>query len=45
MKLLSDETLLDAYCKAVKLQLENDFIALLEDEIAKRALLVPPQYN
>ncbi|MMZ58536.1 Sporulation inhibitor A [compost metagenome] len=42
MHLLSDEALLDAYVKATHLGLEQEFIALLMEEINKRDLHVPP---
>ncbi len=35
---LSDEMLLDSYHRAIELQLEHDFIALLLVEIRKRKL-------
>ncbi|SEO48034.1 developmental checkpoint coupling sporulation initiation to replication initiation [Paenibacillus sophorae] len=38
---LSDEMLLDSYHKAIELQLEHDFIALLLVEILKRNLHSP----
>lgn len=42
MHLLTDEALLDAYVKAIHLQLEQDFIVLLIEEINKRDLHIPP---
>ncbi|MBB6020804.1 developmental checkpoint coupling sporulation initiation to replication initiation [Paenibacillus sp. JGP012] len=38
MAMLSDEMLLDSYHKAIELDLERDFIALLLAEIHKRKL-------
>ena len=38
MKNLSDELLIDAYFKAIKLNLSKDFIQLIEREIQRRAL-------
>ena len=38
MKLISDETLIDSYFKAVALQLETDFVDLLLAEIKRRQL-------
>jgi len=38
LKLLSDETLLQCYADAVKLELSPDFISLLKKEIEKRSL-------
>ncbi|SEU19417.1 sporulation histidine kinase inhibitor Sda [Paenibacillus sp. NFR01] len=38
---LSDEMLLDSYFRAIELQLEHDFIALLLAEIRKRNLHSP----
>jgi developmental checkpoint coupling sporulation initiation to replication initiation len=38
---LSDEMLLDSYHRAIELQLEQDFIALLLVEIRKRKLHSP----
>ncbi|MFP4977267.1 sporulation histidine kinase inhibitor Sda [Paenibacillus sp. CN-4] len=38
---LSDELLLDSYYRALELQLEHDFIALLLVEIRKRNLHSP----
>jgi|GEM_PF-2807566 len=38
LKLLSDETFLQCYAEAVKLELSPDFISLLKKEIEKRSL-------
>lgn len=38
MELLSDDALLEAYFKAVALDLGTDFIELLLDEISRREL-------
>ncbi len=38
MKNLSDELLIDAYIKAIQLNLSEDFIQLIEQEIRRRAL-------
>ncbi|WCN39078.1 sporulation histidine kinase inhibitor Sda [Aneurinibacillus uraniidurans] len=38
MELLSNEALLEAYGKAIALDLGTDFIALLQDEISRRDL-------
>lgn len=38
MDLLSDTLLLEAYEKAVALQLNEDFISLIKEELVKRAL-------
>lgn len=38
MDLLSDTLLLEAYEKAVELQLNEDFISLIKEELVKRAL-------
>ncbi|WP_166240567.1 sporulation histidine kinase inhibitor Sda [Paenibacillus turpanensis] len=38
MRLLSNESLLDTYYKAVELKLEKDFINMLLDEIRRRNL-------
>lgn len=37
---LSDELLLEAYYKAIQLNLNADFISLIKDEIVKRNLLI-----
>jgi len=44
MENLSDDTLLDAYFKAIKLKLNNDFIRILKEEIDKRGLNVRDFY-
>jgi len=41
MKSISNEVLVDSYCKAVDLQLESDFLELLLAEIRRRQLKVP----
>ncbi len=38
MDFLSDTLLLEAYKKAVELQLNEDFISLIKEELVKRAL-------
>ncbi|MFD2704107.1 MULTISPECIES: sporulation histidine kinase inhibitor Sda [Salibacterium] len=38
MKQLSDELLIEAYEKALRLQLNDDFILVLEQEIKNRSL-------
>ncbi|BAU27653.1 developmental checkpoint coupling sporulation initiation to replication initiation [Aneurinibacillus soli] len=38
MELLSNEVLLEAYFKAIALDLGTDFIVLLQDEISRRDL-------
>lgn len=38
MDFLSDTLLLEAYNKAVELQLNEDFISLIKEELVKRAL-------
>ncbi|WP_143262143.1 sporulation histidine kinase inhibitor Sda [Sediminibacillus massiliensis] len=38
---LSDEKLLDAYIKALELNLEDDFIALLENAMVYRGMEIP----
>ncbi|MDQ0299785.1 developmental checkpoint coupling sporulation initiation to replication initiation [Salibacterium salarium] len=38
MRQLSDELLIEAYEKALRLQLNDDFILLMEEEIKKRSL-------
>ncbi|HZG84634.1 sporulation histidine kinase inhibitor Sda [Paenibacillus sp.] len=38
MKELSNESLIETYLKAIDLQLESDFIKLLEQEIERRNL-------
>ena len=38
MKLLSDESLLESYYRAVDLKLDQEFIQLLWDEIERRKL-------
>lgn len=40
MKLLSNETLLDSYYRAVDLKLDHEFISLLLAEIKRRNLQV-----
>ncbi|RSL34450.1 sporulation histidine kinase inhibitor Sda [Salibacterium salarium] len=38
MRQLSDELLIEAYEKALRLHLNDDFISLMEEEIKKRSL-------
>ncbi|WP_371069246.1 sporulation histidine kinase inhibitor Sda [Sediminibacillus sp. JSM 1682029] len=38
---LSDDILMDAYLKALELDLEKDFISLLEKALLYRGLFVP----
>ncbi|WP_110943260.1 sporulation histidine kinase inhibitor Sda [Virgibacillus senegalensis] len=38
---LSDDILVDAYLKAIELDLEKDFIHLLENALACRGLCIP----
>lgn len=40
MDLLSNELLVDSYCKAIEMKLDSDFIRLLRNEIKKRELRV-----
>lgn len=44
MRLLSNETLLDSYVRAMELNLEKEFIDLLLMEIKRRKLNVPQSY-
>jgi len=41
MECLSDSLLLEAYKKAKELQLNKDFIQLIEQEIERRAIKIP----
>ncbi|ARK29851.1 sporulation histidine kinase inhibitor Sda [Halalkalibacter krulwichiae] len=41
MREISDQTLIEAYYEALKLNLDLDFILLLEKELAYRKLLNP----
>ncbi|MEI7025465.1 sporulation histidine kinase inhibitor Sda [Paenibacillus sp. y28] len=41
MRLLTDEALIECYAKAIYLQLEPDFIRMLENEIQRRQLQIP----
>lgn len=41
MNLLSNEALVEAYLKAVRLHLEEEFISLLVEEIRRRNLELP----
>jgi Sporulation inhibitor A. len=41
LPLLSDEMLLEAYHHALRLQLERDFLNLLQAEIERRKLKLP----
>lgn len=41
MECLSDSLLLEAYKKAKELQLNKDFIHLIEQEIERRAIKIP----
>ncbi|SDH46585.1 developmental checkpoint coupling sporulation initiation to replication initiation [Alteribacillus persepolensis] len=43
MKQLSDDLLIEAYEKALDLQLNDDFILLIEKEMTRRSLLKQPQ--
>lgn len=45
MRELSNECLLETYYKALDLQLETDFIMLLEQEIERRNLTVDPSLS
>lgn len=38
MHKMNDEFLVESYCLAIKLNLENDFVALLKEEIDRRKL-------
>lgn len=38
MRIISDETLLESYFKAIDLNLDSDFLDLLFDEISRRKL-------
>ncbi len=40
VRFLSDHELLEAYRKAIHLQLDSDFIKVLSDELIKRSLLI-----
>ncbi|ERN52810.1 sporulation histidine kinase inhibitor Sda [Alkalihalophilus marmarensis] len=39
IKFLSDTTLLESYRKAIELGLDDDFVNLLKEELARRNLL------
>lgn len=41
MRLLSNELLIESYLRALELQLEKEFIDLLQTEIMERNLTVP----
>lgn len=45
MRILSNETLIDSYLRAVDLELERDFIDLLLMEIKRRKLNVPMSFH
>lgn len=45
MRILSNETLIDSYLRAVDLKLEEDFIHLLLTEIKRRKLKVPSSFS
>lgn len=45
MRILSNETLIDSYLRAVDLKLEEDFIDLLLTEIKRRKLKVPSVFG
>lgn len=45
MKELSNESLIETYLKAIDLQLESDFIKLLEQEIERRNLDVNVSFH
>ncbi|SFE28233.1 sporulation histidine kinase inhibitor Sda [Alteribacillus iranensis] len=40
MEQLSDDLLVEAYEKAIQLELEDDFVTLIEKELRKRSLLM-----
>jgi len=42
MRSLTDESLIETYFKAIDLQLEDEFIKLLEQEIERRNLALDP---
>lgn len=41
---LSNELLIESYYKAIKLQLCNDFIQLMENELARRNLITQKKF-
>ncbi|WP_080834056.1 MULTISPECIES: sporulation histidine kinase inhibitor Sda [Cohnella] len=43
LPLLSDELLLEAYRHALRLQLEHEFVSLLQAEIHRRELALPEE--
>lgn len=45
LKLISDETLIDSYYKALQLKLEPDFVDLLLAEIKRRNLKLDVNLN
>lgn len=45
MENLSDRLLIEAYCKAVELQLEEEFVFLIRKEIDGRALADHESYS
>ncbi|QKS73203.1 sporulation histidine kinase inhibitor Sda [Paenalkalicoccus suaedae] len=38
---LSDSLLIETYQRAINYQLSRDFLSLIEDELARRGLLMP----
>lgn len=44
MEQLSDDLLIEAYEKALQLKLGEDFVALIEEELRKRSLLIKKDY-
>lgn len=42
---MKDKLLLEAYNKAIKMKLDNDFISYLENQIKKRGLTLPDTSN
>lgn len=45
MDRLSDQLLLEAYEKALELNLSDDFIALIKDELIERELFISSELN
>lgn len=43
LKNMSDDLLIEAYMKAIDLNLDQDFCDLMENEIVNRELMVPHQ--
>lgn len=45
MRLISNDTLIDSYFKALDLQLDEDFVRLLLTEIKRRRLHLDTKYD